>query len=81
MSDKFSSEFLAKVRALLNMPKNIEELNEFLRDKTGIIDFFKSYYNLEEFKQFRRFLRIYDTKTKSDRSTGVTTTKGFSAYI
>jgi len=64
MTVKFSEEFLAKVRALISKYKNIEELNEFLEDTTGIMDFFKSPYELKEFKQFLNKTYIFNYKTK-----------------
>jgi hypothetical protein len=67
MTGRFPSEFLAEVGLLLSMSENIEELNKHLKDKTGIICFFKSYHELKEFKQF---LDDYHVTSKKNRDLG-----------
>jgi hypothetical protein len=52
MTTKSPDEILEKVRTFLSIHKNLDELNEFLRSRTGIMDFFRSYHDLEEFEQF-----------------------------
>jgi hypothetical protein len=53
MINKSPDEVLLKTRTRLDEFNDIKELNEFLENKTGIIDFFKSF---GEFNEFRKFL-------------------------
>ena len=64
MTTKFPNEFLVKVRVLLNKYTDIGELNEFLKEKTGIIEFFKSPDELKEFKQFLKDFHIINEANK-----------------
>ena len=47
-----SDEFIAKVRLIFENFTEISSLNEYLKQKTGILEFFPSFQELEEFKQF-----------------------------
>ncbi|MEW6097018.1 MAG: methyltransferase [bacterium] len=52
MINKVPYKFLTEIKALLSKFGNIRDLNNSLEDRTGIIDFFKSPPDLEEFEQF-----------------------------
>ena len=60
MTSRLSDDFFARVKALLGKYENIEGSNEFLKDTTGIIDFFKSPCDFDEFKQFLSDFHIFD---------------------
>ncbi len=47
-------DFLREVSGKLDEFKDLDELKEYLTKKTGIIDFFSSVHDLEEFKDFLR---------------------------
>jgi len=64
MTDKFSDKFLMKVKTLLNGFDDIKDLNEFLGNKTGIINFFKSRWEFEGFKQFLDNFHISSTSSQ-----------------
>lgn len=61
MINKFSDDFLTKIKTWLSEFSNYKDLNKFLENKTGIIDFFKSPSHIEEFEQFLNNLYIRDT--------------------
>ena len=52
MIGKFSDDFITKIKTWISEFSNIKDLNRFLENKTGIIDFFKSTTQIEDFKQF-----------------------------
>jgi len=67
MTDKFSDEFLGEVGAVLKRFSNLKDLNKFLENKTGIIDFFES---SEKFKEFNQFLDDFHIPNDTNKDLG-----------
>ena len=59
-----SDELLVKVRRILANHEDIYELNENLKQKTGLLEFFTSSHDIEEFKEFITNLKPWSEKTK-----------------
>ena len=59
-----SGDILIKIRALLDNYKNIDYLNQFLKQRTGILEFFPSTQETEEFKQCVNNLHLINEKAE-----------------